>query len=98
MIVTVLPTIVAELPLTTSPAVPAGTAAPTSSLSYTTQTATATVGGQNAQILFAGLAPGYVGLYQVNLIVPTGVAAGPSVPVVITAAGAASATVTVAIR
>lgn len=83
---------------TTSPAVPAGTAAPTSSLSYTTQTATATVGGQNAQILFAGLAPGYVGLYQVNLIVPTGVAAGPSVPVVITAAGAASATVTVAIR
>jgi adhesin/invasin len=31
---------------------------------------TATVGGQPATVQFAGLAPGYAGLYQVNLMVP----------------------------
>jgi uncharacterized protein (TIGR03437 family) len=81
-----------------SPPVAAGSAAPTSTLSYTAANVTATVGGQNAQVLFAGLAPGFVGLYQVNLVVPQGVAAGASVPLVISAGGAAGATVTVAIQ
>jgi adhesin/invasin len=81
-----------------TPSVPAGTAASTTTLSYTDNTVTVTVGGIVAGVAFAGLAPGYVGLYQVNAIVPTGVATGPSVPVIVTAAGAASAPVTVAIR
>ena len=34
------------------------------------RSASATIGGQNAQVAFAGLAPGYAGLYQVNLMVP----------------------------
>jgi uncharacterized protein (TIGR03437 family) len=44
------------------------------------------------------LAPGFVGLYQVNVTVPSGIAAADDVPVVLTAAGASSAPVTVAIQ
>ena len=46
---------------------------------------TVTIGGRSASIIFAGLTPGAVGLYQINLIVPTG-AAG-DLPVVITQNG-----------
>lgn len=81
-----------------SPAVAAGTPASPTTLSYTTNTVTATVGGQNAQVLFAGLAPGYVGLYQVDLLVPSGLASSNSTPLVLNVAGASSAPVTVAIK
>jgi len=47
---------------------------------------TATMGGVPAEIQFKGLAPGYVGLYQVNLRVPSGVPSG-DLPLVITANG-----------
>lgn len=40
-----------------------------------TENATATVGGTNAPIVFIGLAPGFVGLYQANIQIPT-IAAG----------------------
>ena len=83
---------------TVSPAVAAGVAASTSTLSYTDAKVTVTVGGIDAQGLFAGLAPELVGLYQVNVIVPPGVAPGPNVPVIVNAAGAASPPVTVAIQ
>ena len=82
--------------LATATGIPA--AAPASVLSYTDNPVTVTVGGKDAQVLFAGLAPGWVALYQVNVLVPAGVAAGPSVPVVVTAAGASSTPVTVAIQ
>ena len=83
---------------TVTPSVPAGAAASSTTLSYTDNQVTVTVGGKDAQVLFAGLAPGWVALYQVNVLVPPGVTAGASVPVVVTAAGAASAPVTVAIQ
>ena len=83
---------------TVSPLVPAGAAAPAGTLSYTDNPVTVTVGGKDAQVLFAGLAPGFVALYQVNVLVPPGITAGPSVPVVVTAAGASNAPVTVAIQ
>ena len=35
-----------------------------------------TIGGQTAQVLFSGLAPGFPGLYQVNVIVPNSAAVG----------------------
>ena len=35
-----------------------------------------TVGGQNANIILAGLTPGLVGLYQINLQVPTNIGPG----------------------
>ena len=77
-----------------TPAVPAGTAAPLTSLSSTTNTVTATIGGQSAQVLFAGLAPGFAGLYQVNALVPAGVPAGSDV-LLLTAAGQQSPPVSV---
>ncbi len=83
---------------TVTPAVAAGSAASTTVLSNTDNPVTVTVGGDNAQVLFAGLAPGFVGLYQVNVLVPTGIAAADDVPVVLTEAGATSAPVTVAIK
>jgi uncharacterized protein (TIGR03437 family) len=47
---------------------------------------TATIGGVPAEIQFKGLAPGYVGLYQVNLKVPSGLPSG-DLPLVLTANG-----------
>ena len=45
-------------------------------LATTTTTPVVTIGGQSAQVQFAGLAPGFVGLYQVNVYVPTGISTG----------------------
>jgi uncharacterized protein (TIGR03437 family) len=52
------------------PPVDIGVAAPVSPLSRTVYPVTAQIGGVDAQVQFAGLAPGYAGLYQVNLLVP----------------------------
>ncbi len=46
-------------------------------LSTTTQTPGVTIGGQNAPVQFSGLAPGIVGLYQVNAVVPLNIGTGP---------------------
>ena len=48
---------------------------------------TVTIGGVDAPVQYQGLAPGYVGLYQVNAIVPQGVTPGDAVSLVITQDG-----------
>jgi uncharacterized protein (TIGR03437 family) len=55
----------------------------------TMATPTVTIGGTNATVSFSGLAPDFVGLYQVNVEVPKGLATGNQ-PVVIAQAGASS--------
>ncbi len=52
------------------PPVPTGEAAPAAPLSYVELPASATIGGETAQVLFLGLAPGMVGVAQANLLIP----------------------------
>jgi uncharacterized protein (TIGR03437 family) len=59
-----------------SPPVAAGAVPPISPLSNVTGTVTAYIGGVSAPVLYAGTAPGYPGLYQVNLTVPNGAGSG----------------------
>ncbi|MCU1232907.1 MAG: glycosyl hydrolase [Candidatus Solibacter sp.] len=75
-----------------------GSASPSTTLSRTLTAPVVTIGGVPATVSFSGLAPGFVGLYQVNVQVPAGVAPGADVPVVLTLAGAAANTVTVAVE
>ena len=76
----------------------AGEPAPSSPAARTGNTTSLTIGGVSAQVQFAGLAPGFSGLYQVNAVVPDGVAAGSDVPVVLTVAGQSSPIVTMAVQ
>ena len=57
-----------------------------------------TMGGIAAEVTYSGLAPNYVGLYQVNAVIPSGVTPGNAVPVVITINGVPSNTATLAIQ
>ncbi len=76
----------------------AGAAAPNSPLSYTTGTVTASIAGINAPVLFSGLAPGFIGLYQVNAMVPFGAPVAGAVPLTLTVGNATSNIATVAIQ
>jgi len=76
-----------------SPAVATGAAAGAEPLSWVTATVTATVGGASSKVSFAGLAPGFAGLWQINVKVPAGMSG--AVPVIVSAPGAASNTVTI---
>jgi len=53
-----------------TPAVPTGTPAPLSPLSYPFAPVHVTIGGQAAYVQFAGTAPGFVGVMQINVQVP----------------------------
>jgi uncharacterized protein (TIGR03437 family) len=67
-------------------------------LALTITSPTVAIGGLPTPVLYAGLAPGFVGLYQVNVQVPDQLAPGARVPVVLTIAGNVSNTVFVAVR
>ena len=59
---------------------------------------TAAIGGVNAPVAYAGLVGGFVGLYQVNLTVPSGVAPGDAVSLTLTVAGQTSPPASLAVR
>jgi uncharacterized protein (TIGR03437 family) len=65
-------------------------------LSNTAATPTVMIGGQNAPVLFSGLAPGYSGLYQINVTVPN-VGSGVK-PVTVAIGGATSQPVNMAVQ
>lgn len=79
---------VADLPRTGSPA-----AAASATLSQTT----VTIGGLDAPVSYSGLAPGLVGVYQINTAVPHSAASGPQ-DLVLTVEGQSSPPVRIAIR
>ncbi len=68
-----------------------GNGTPSSPYEYAVAPVTVTIGGIPATVLFAGLTPGYVGLYQVNVMMPGGVTPGSQVPVTVSVAGKSGA-------
>jgi uncharacterized protein (TIGR03437 family) len=59
-----------------SPTIADGAAGPLSPYSLTSSTITSYIGGVQATVGYAGLAPQLAGLYQINLTVPAGLTAG----------------------
>jgi uncharacterized protein (TIGR03437 family) len=68
---------------------------PLSPLAKVTSPVSVSIGGIRATPDFAGMTPGYVGLYQMNVKVPAGVAAGTQVPIIVTVGSVSSTTVTI---
>lgn len=96
-----------------SPAVPDGMVAPSAPLAQTVAVPTSNgttclnnqpsmcvaVGGTGfGNVQYSGLAPGFVGLWQINVTIPVGTPAGSAVPVRVLINGTPSNTVTVAVR
>jgi uncharacterized protein (TIGR03437 family) len=95
-----------------SPLVPDGAAAPASPLSTTVAVPTSdgktcatsqpsmcvAIGTSFGEIQYSGLAPGYIGLWQINVKIPNDVTPGNSVPIRVVINGALSNTVTVAVQ
>lgn len=57
--------------------------------------ATATIDGLSAIVQFAGAAPGFVALNQINIVVPLNVGTGNDIPVVLNIGGQPANTVTI---
>jgi uncharacterized protein (TIGR03437 family) len=77
----------------TTPSVAPGAASPSNPLAVATVQPTITIGGSSIFVLWAGLAPNQVGVYQINALVPFhGIPTGNSIPFKITQ-GTASTTI-----
>ena len=71
---------------------------PDSGLDVAVQQPTVTIAHVNCPVTFAGAAPGYFGLDQINCIIPAGIAATASAPVVVTSGDRISNTATLAVQ
>jgi uncharacterized protein (TIGR03437 family) len=83
-------------PVTNTPA--DGTPALASPLSLMKLTPQVSIGGAQATVVFAGLAPGNVGLYQINAEVPASASTGDAVPLSVSVGNAVSNVVTIAVQ
>ncbi|MGH9846670.1 MAG: hypothetical protein ACREEM_48850, partial [Blastocatellia bacterium] len=78
---------------------PSGYPAPANGPLYVTaETPSVTIGGVEAQVVFSGLAPGFVGLWQMNVVIPANAPAGNAVPLVVATADGISRTTTIAVN
>jgi uncharacterized protein (TIGR03437 family) len=80
-----------------TPRVAAGAAAPAAGAA-TVARAEVTVGGRPARVLYCGLAPGFAGLYQINIEIPADAPLGDMLPVQVIVAGRGSNNAFVSIR
>ena len=97
-----------------SPSVPDGTAAPgppglAQTVAVPTSNGTTCLNTQPSMcvaigsagfgnVVYSGLAPGYIGLWQINVTIPQGTAPGSAVPIRVVINGTPSNTVTIAVR
>lgn len=81
-----------------NPPVAAGAQAPLSTLSNTVNPVTVTIGGKQQTAEFAGLAPGFASLYQVNVVIPAGLASGTATVTMAVGSGQQSPPVTIAVQ
>jgi uncharacterized protein (TIGR03437 family) len=79
----------------TTPALATGAVVPAAMLARTGDVA-ATVGGQNAMVIYSVASPGYAGLYQSAVVVPQGVTG--NAPVVLQVGGVRSNSVNIAVQ
>lgn len=79
---------------------PTGQVAPSSGspLYETVVTPTVMIGGLPASVIFSGVAPGYAGLYQLDVQIPAGASTGSDVPLAISVGTSATDTTTIAIQ
>lgn len=82
----------------TNPQAETGKAAPSNPPGVVVVTPVVTIGGRTATVEFAGLTPGFVGLYQINVRIPSGVTPGSAVPLIVSQNGIPSNTVNMAVR
>jgi uncharacterized protein (TIGR03437 family) len=78
----------------TSPSVENGGVAPADPLASVVATPQVTIGGVPAQVTFAGLTPGQIGVYQINVLIPDRIPTGWNIPLAISQ-GTSSASVDV---
>jgi uncharacterized protein (TIGR03437 family) len=74
-----------------------GAPSPAGPFAETTTTPVVTIGGVSAKVLFSGLEPDEVGVYQINALVPAQSATGTAVAVSISMGSVVSNTVTMAV-
>jgi uncharacterized protein (TIGR03437 family) len=81
------------------PAMPAsGNIAGTSPLFITATDPVVTIGGVPAPVGFSGIAPGFVGLWQLNVQIPANAPTGAAVPLIISSSGQVSNTTAIAVN
>jgi uncharacterized protein (TIGR03437 family) len=81
-----------------NPATAAGQLGPSSPLAVVSQAVAASIGGVPATVVFAGLAPGLNGVYQLNILIPNEVQPGTREIVVSNAGNGSQGSVTVEIQ
>lgn len=84
--------------VTNRPATGAPASLDANSLSRTIAAPSVKIGGVDATPVFSGLAPGFVGLYQIVVQVPANTPTGGSIPLTVSIGGQNSNTVTVAVQ
>jgi uncharacterized protein (TIGR03437 family) len=77
---------------------PPADGSPSTGTSLTTATPIVSIGGVPATVSYSGLAPGEVGLYQLNVVIPAGTMTGNQVPVFVSIGNENANLVTIAIQ